>query len=107
MWLTWTLLLVAVGTEIAWGLSLKALSFYHAGRLFLALPLVLSLIILYLLAHVMRALPAGLTYAVWTALGTLGIVIVGAVLFHERLSPAQQICIGLCVAGVVGLKVLS
>ena len=50
---------------------------------------------------------SGLTYAVWTALGTLGIVIVGAVLFHERLSPAQLICIGLCVAGVVGLKVLS
>lgn len=107
MLITWAMLAMAVATEIAWGLSLKAISFYSLKVPFWTVPLILSLINMLLLAIVMHKLPAGLCYAVWTTLGTAGILIASAVIFGERLSTVQLIFIGVCVIGVLGLKLTS
>ena len=104
MLLAWGLLIIAVLTEISWGCSLKALSYFSFNRFFIAIPIIFSLINMALLAHIMRYLPAGLTYAVWTALGTVGIIIAGIFLFNEKINVYQVFFICLCVIGVVGLK---
>ena len=36
---TWALLMIAVVTEIAWGCSLKALSYYSLDRIFALVPI--------------------------------------------------------------------
>jgi len=53
----------------------------------------------------MRTLPVGTAYAVWTGIGALGTVILGIVLFGEPSTVARLVCIGLILAGIVGLKV--
>ena len=51
---TWALLMVAVVTEIAWGCSLKALSYFSLSRFFALIPIALTCANMYLLALVMR-----------------------------------------------------
>ncbi len=52
----------------------------------------------------MRTLPVGTAYAVWTGIGAVGTVILGIVLFAEPASAARLVCVGLIVAGILGLK---
>lgn len=85
---TWALLMIAVVTEIAWGCSLKALSYYSLDRIFALVPIALTCANMYLLARVMKTLPSGLTYAVWTTLGAAGV--------RER----QKFC----VHGIIGAR---
>jgi quaternary ammonium compound-resistance protein SugE len=44
---------------------------------------------------------------VWTGIGAVGTAILGIVLFAESASAARLACIGLIVAGIVGLKLVS
>ena len=96
---TWALLMIAVVTEIAWGCSLKALSYYSLDRIFALVPIALTCANMYLLARV--------TYAVWTTLGAAGVLIAGAFLFNESLNKGQIFFICVCIVGVVGLHLSS
>jgi quaternary ammonium compound-resistance protein SugE len=60
-----------------------------------------------LLGWAMRSLPVGTAYAVWTGIGAVGTVILGIVLFHEPANAARLACVGLIVAGILGLKLTS
>ncbi len=61
----------------------------------------------YLLAVAVRTLPIGTGYAVWTGIGAAGTVILGIVLLGEPATVARLACIGLILAGIVGLKLVS
>ena len=54
-----------------------------------------------------RDIPIGTAYAVWTGIGAVGTALLGIVLFGESASPARLLCIGLILAGIAGLKLLS
>jgi quaternary ammonium compound-resistance protein SugE len=47
---------------------------------------------------------AGLSYAVWTGIGTIGTAVLGIVLLGESAAAAKLACIGLIVMGIVGLR---
>jgi quaternary ammonium compound-resistance protein SugE len=49
-------------------------------------------------------LPVGTAYAVWTGIGAVGTAALGIYLFDEPATVARLACIGLIVAGIVGLK---
>ena len=104
--MAWLYLLVAGLMEIAWAVGLK----YTEGftrlwpSVWTAVALVLSMI---LLAAAVRTLPLGTAYAVWTGIGAVGTAALGIFLFGESASPARLACIGLIVAGLVGLKLTS
>ena len=51
-----------------------------------------------------RGLQVSIGYALWSALGTTLIVIIGALVLHEPVSPAKILGIALVVAGVVVLN---
>lgn len=61
----------------------------------------------YGLSVAVRVLPVGTAYAVWTGIGTVGAAVVGMALLGEPRSAARLACIGLIVAGLIGLKVVS
>jgi quaternary ammonium compound-resistance protein SugE len=44
---------------------------------------------------------------VWTGIGTIGTVIAGIALFHESADALRLACIGLILAGIVGLKLVT
>ena len=60
-----------------------------------------------LLGWAMRTLPVGTAYAVWTGIGAIGTVILGIYLFDEPATAARLACIGLILAGIVGLKLVA
>ncbi len=61
----------------------------------------------FLLARALQVLPLGTGYAVWTGTGTVGTAVLGVVLFGEPRTAMRLACIGLIVAGIVGLKLVS
>lgn len=104
--MAWTLLVVAGLFEIAWAVGLKATEGFtrwwpSVGTLAAMLASVL------LLALAVRTLPVGTAYAVWTGIGAAGTVLLGIVLYGEPATFARLACVGLILAGIVGLKVLG
>ena len=102
--MAWLMLIAAAVFEIAFALSLKPSEGFSrfwptAGVL------VFGVISVVLLSRTLDRLPVGTAYAVWTGLGSLGVVIVGVVLFGEPLTPARVASITLIVVGVVGLRI--
>jgi quaternary ammonium compound-resistance protein SugE len=60
-----------------------------------------------MLGWAMRTLPVGTAYAVWTGIGAVGTVVLGIVLFDEPVTLVRLACIGLIVAGILGLKLAA
>src|SRR3954454_20022526 len=58
----------------------------------------------WMLALVLKQLPIGLTYAVWSAAGTALIAAIGIVAFGEPANTLKLLSLGLIIAGVVGLN---
>lgn len=59
------------------------------------------------LAIALKHLPLGTAYAMWTGMGIAGTTLLGIVIFHEKLSISQIICVIMIVVGIVGLKLLA
>ncbi|GAA2446463.1 MULTISPECIES: multidrug efflux SMR transporter [Agromyces] len=49
----------------------------------------------------------GVGYAIWTSVAGVGIVIVGALFFQQRLTKQKAIGIAAVIAGVIGLNLAS
>src|SRR5690349_8494753 len=101
--MAWVILFVAGVFEIGWAVGLK----YTAGltRLWPTLATGLAVVVsMTLLALALRTLPLGTAYAIWTGIGTVGTALLGIVLFREPATPMRLVCIGLIVAGILGLK---
>ena len=104
--LPWTLLVVAGLFEIGWAIGLK----YTEGftRPLPTVLTVLSMVIsLGLLGLALRDLPVGTAYAVWTGVGAVGTAALGIVLFGDPATAGRLLCIGMIVAGIAGLKLVS
>ncbi|MEM9715089.1 MAG: SMR family transporter [Pseudomonadota bacterium] len=61
----------------------------------------------YCLSLLLRVIPVGVAYALWSGLGVLLITLIGIFAFGQKLDMAAYIGIGLIIAGVVVLNVLS
>jgi quaternary ammonium compound-resistance protein SugE len=57
-----------------------------------------------LLGLALKTLPVGTGYAVWTGIGTVGTALLGIILLGEPAAIMRLACIGLIVAGILGLK---
>jgi quaternary ammonium compound-resistance protein SugE len=104
--MAWIYLSVAGLFEIAWAVGLK----YTDGftRLLPSLWTVASMILsIVLLGLALRTLPVGTAYAVWTGIGAIGTAALGIYLFGEPATVARLLCIGLILAGIVGLKLVT
>src|SRR5690606_15891567 len=55
----------------------------------------------YFLSIVLKSMPVGLAYAIWSGLGILLISIIGYVMFDQKLDLAAIIGLGLIVLGVI------
>lgn len=104
--MSWITLIIAGLLEVCWAVGLK----YTAGftRLW---PSVFTLATMAgsvgMLGLALRALPLGTAYAVWTGIGTVGTAVFGMLVMGEPAGALRLLSIGLIVAGIVGLKLLS
>jgi len=102
----WLILLVAGICEVAWAVGLK----YTEGfsRLWPSIGTITAMIVsVALLGWALKTLPLGTAYAVWTGIGAVGTAILGMFLFNESREVLRLVCIGLIVAGIVGLKLVT
>jgi quaternary ammonium compound-resistance protein SugE len=60
-----------------------------------------------LLGLALKSLPIGTAYAVWTGIGAVGTATLGIILFGEPATAFRLASIGLIVAGIVGLKLVT
>ena len=104
--MAWVILFVAGLFEVAWAVGLK----WSAGftRFWPSVFTVAAMAIsLGLLGLALRSLPLGTAYAVWTGIGAVGTVLVGVVWFGDPATAGRLACVGLILAGIVGLKLLN
>ena len=104
--MAWLVLFLAGLGEVAWAVGLK----YTDGftRLWPSVGTVAAMAAsLLLLGVALKTLPLGTAYAVWTGIGTIGTALLGIVLFAEPAEALRLLCIGLIVAGIVGLKLVT
>ncbi len=102
----WIYLLLAGLLECGWAIGLK----YTEGfsRLVPSLLTITCMAVsIGLLGLAIRDLPVGTAYAIWTGIGTVGAVALGIVIFGDPANVARLSCIGLIIAGIVGLKLTS
>ncbi len=104
--MAWIILVIAGGFEIAWAIGLK----YTEGftRLWPTVGTVIAMVVsVVLLGLAMRSLPVGTAYAVWTGIGAVGTAMLGILLFGEAATVGRLVSLGLIVAGIVGLKLVT
>ncbi|MBN8965256.1 MAG: quaternary ammonium compound efflux SMR transporter SugE [Rhizobiales bacterium] len=104
--MAWLILFVAGLFEVGWAIGLK----YTDGFTRLvpsALTLVAMAVSVILLGLSLKTLPVGTAYAVWTGVGAVGTALLGISLFGDPATAARLASIGLIVAGIVGLKLVS
>lgn len=104
--MTWVILFIAGLFEIGWAIGLK----YTEGftrplpTIFTLASMAISVV---LLGIALKTLPVGTGYAVWTGIGTIGTAILGMILFGDPATALRIACIGLILAGIIGLKLVG
>jgi quaternary ammonium compound-resistance protein SugE len=104
--MAWVILVLAGLFEVGWAVLLK----YTKGftQLWPTVGFVVSMMCsLYLLGVALKTLPLGTAYTVWTGVGAVGTVILGMVLLGEPVEARRLACIGLILAGILGLRLVS
>lgn len=104
--MAWLYLFVAGLFEMTWAIGLK----YTEGfsRLVPSVLTVAAMILsMVLLGLALKTLPVGTAYAVWTGIGAVGTAALGIYLFGEPATVARLASMGLIVAGIVGLKLVT
>lgn len=104
--MAWVYLMLAGVLEVVWAVGLK----YSEGFSKFwpsVITLVATVASFWLLALALKHLPLGTGYAIWVGIGAVGTAFVGMLIFKEPATVARLMCIGLIVAGIIGLKLTS
>lgn len=104
--MAWLFVLIAGFCEIVWAIAMK----YSDGfsKLWPSVTTVAGMLIsFFLLSYALKTLPVGTAYTVWTGIGAAGTVIMGMILFGESREILRLFCIGLIIAGILGLQLVD
>ena len=102
----WGVLFIAGLCEVGWAVGMKYTDGFSRlwPSVWTAALMIASVV---LLGWALKALPLGTAYAIWTGIGAVGTAILGIYLFDESRDVLRFVCIGLIVAGIVGLKLVT
>ena len=96
----WILLLMAIAAEVL-GTSLLKLSAGFSRPLPSLLVVAAYSTSMLLLSRVVQTIPLGITYAMWSGVGIVAIVLVGLLAYRQVPSPGQLMGMALITAGVI------
>ena len=104
--MAWVYLIAAGLLEIVWAIGLKYTEgFTRLGPTAITVAAMVASVVL--LGIALRELPVGTGYAIWTGIGTVGTAVLGIMIFQEPAAALRLARIGLIIAGIVGLKLVS
>lgn len=102
--LAWCALITAGIFEIVWAYFLK-----QSDGLTKILPTILFTstlaISMILLACSVKVIPISIAYPIWTGIGAVGSVLIGALFFGEALTFLSAIFLLMIIGGIIGLKI--
>jgi multidrug transporter EmrE-like cation transporter len=102
----WLLLAIAIVAEVVGTSALKASAGF--SRLVPSLVVVMGYAVaFYCLSLVLKTIPVGVAYAMWSGLGIVLITVVAWVVYDQAIDLAAALGMGLIIAGVVVLNVFS
>ncbi|MCA0435963.1 MAG: multidrug efflux SMR transporter [Austwickia sp.] len=104
--MSWIVLVVAGMFETMWATALAQEDWWRRPPV-LAAFVIGSVISLGGLSYALRSVPVGTGYAVWVGVGAITTVAYGIVAFGEPATVARIACVGLILAGIIGLKLVS
>ena len=106
--MAWVILLVASIIEPIWVTCLdKSENFKKKGWGIAAVVLVLLCLYLLSIPSNPEYIGPGVSYSILAGIGAAGIVLIGRVLYKEMLSVRKLIFIGMIVAGIIGVRMIS
>lgn len=104
--MTYLYLITAIVFEVIGTAALQASEQFTRPK-----PLILTAIgyavAFYFLSLVLRTMPVGIAYALWSGLGVVLITLVGLVWFGQRLDTAAIVGLALIITGVAVINLLS
>ncbi|MER5780531.1 multidrug efflux SMR transporter [Streptomyces mobaraensis] len=104
--MAWVFLAVAIVFEIAFALGTNATKGFT--RLW---PSVFTLLAaaggIFTLSQALRTLDVGVGYTIWTGIGSIGTVVLGAVLYKEKITLPKLLSFAAIIAGAVTLKLAA
>lgn len=103
---TYAMLALAIVVEVT-GSTLLSYSDGFKKPLPTLLTLVCFGVAFYLLSHVVKVLPLGITYAIWSGVGIILTALVGVYILKQPLDLPALIGIALIIAGVIVMNVFS
>lgn len=99
--MVWLYLLIAIAGEVVGTTALKASNgFTHWGYAGFSFAF-------YFLAIVLKTMPVGVAYAIWSGTGVAMVTMIGVYVFGQKLDLYAYLGIALIVAGVLVLNILS
>jgi small multidrug resistance pump len=102
----WLILTLAIAAEVVATSALKSSEGFT--RLLPSAAVVIGYgVAIYLLSLVLKSIPVGVAYAIWSGLGVVLITLVAWLVYGQRIDLPGLIGMGLIVAGVVVLNLFS
>jgi multidrug transporter EmrE-like cation transporter len=103
---TWLLLAIAIVAEVVGTSALKASDGF--SRLWPSVVVVLGYAVaFYCLSLVLKSIPVGIAYAIWSGLGIVLITLVAWLVYGQTIDLAAVLGMGLIIAGVAVLNLFS
>ena len=102
----WLLLLLAISAEVI-GTSCLKLSQGFSRPVPTLVVLSAYAISMTLMSRVVQVLPMGLTYALWSGIGIVAIVLIGLLVYRQVPTQGQLIGMALITAGVITVNLQS
>ncbi|GAA4091005.1 DMT family transporter [Nonomuraea sp. NPDC050663] len=104
--MAWIYLSIAIVFEIGFALGTNATKGFT--RLWPSIFTLLSAAGgIFTLSLALKTLDVGVGYTIWTGIGSIGTVILGALIYKEKITPAKLVSFAAIIGGVVLLKLAA
>ena len=99
-------LLLAGIFEVVWASTMKLSQGFSILK-YDVLTVIGMLVSFGFLTLAMKKLPLGIAYPIWTGIGAVGAILVGAILFKDKVPSLTWVFVLMLVIGLIGIKVTS
>ncbi|WP_270744977.1 DMT family transporter [Lactococcus petauri] len=104
--MSWIFLFLAGIFEVVWASTMKLSQGFSIIK-YDILTIIGMFVSFGFLTLAMKKLPLGIAYPIWTGIGAVGAILVGALIFKDKVPSLTWVFVLMLVVGLIGIKVTS